>query len=123
MTLDWTQIIIAFITAGGFTAMLTIREKKTGLFMSNVEKVSQEWQKIAESRKEMYDDLKGEYDKLSQSKEEQLRINANLRHKLDDANTEAAVNRLLKCEIVGCGSRVPPLKAVKQDSKRDLEKG
>lgn len=121
--LDWTSIIIAFITAGGFTAAFTIREKKTGLFMVNVEKVSLEWQKVAESIKAMYEGLKTDYDRLNAKYDEQLRINSKLRHLLDDANTKAAVANLLKCDITSCSQRRPPLGSTtkEQDSAKEIE--
>lgn len=109
--IDWTQIIIALLGVGGLTTIFTVREKKTSLFLENVQKTTEEWSRVATERKAMYDDLKGDYDKLMGKFDEQLKINSSIRHRLDDANTEAAVNKLLKCTLTACVNRKPPLGA------------
>lgn len=109
--MDWTNIIIAVISAlggGGLAVLFTRKETKEGMTLDNMQKVLDAKDRIIEERearcKELKDDLTKKDDKI----DELHRINSTLRHKLDDANTKAAVAEVMRCDITKCTTRRPP---------------
>ena len=110
-SMDWTNIIIAVISAlggGGLAVLFTRKETKEGMTLDNMQKVLDAKDRIIEERearcKELKDDLTKKDDKI----DELHRINSTLRHKLDDANTKAAVAEVMRCDITKCTTRRPP---------------
>lgn len=107
--MNWTQIIITLITSGAFIGLFTIRERKTELMLNNASKLNDGWMQLANERQEMLKEKDKKLDEKDEKIDEQYRISSSLRHKLDDANTRAAVAELMICDKVGCGDRNPPL--------------
>lgn len=109
--MDWTQIIIALISAvlgGGAVKIFTTKETKEGMSLENMQKVLDAKDKIIEERIERCKELKLELDKKDMKIDELHKINANLRHKLDDANTRTAVAEVMRCDVAKCINRIPP---------------
>lgn len=109
--MDWNTIITAIIGAlggGGFTFLLTRKETKEGMSLDNMQKVLDAKDRIIEERIERCKELKSELDKKDLKIDELHKVNANLRHKLDEANTKAAVADVMRCDVTKCINRIPP---------------
>lgn len=106
--MDWTQIIVAFITTGAFVGMFTIREKKTGMMLDNANKLIEGWMHLANERQDSLKEKEQTIAEKDNKIDELHRISSKLRHRLDDAHTEAAVARVMKCDIASCTKRQPP---------------
>lgn len=125
--MDWSTIITTLIAAllpsGGVTAVFLIRGKRKELEITNLSKVIDELREITEGYKAEV----AEYKKTLEHKEdiiEQLhREKSALYDKLDKANSRAAVNKLLKCQEIGCAQRRPPLGEGAADTFRQIREG
>ena len=117
--MDWTGIITALIAAliptGGLTAIVTLRDKKTGAFLENVKAITEQWQKIANERQTRCSELKSDLDRKDDKIEEQYKEKEALRQQLDSirdeldhCRTALAVAELMKCEKTSCVDRIPP---------------
>lgn len=110
--MDWTGIITALIAAlvptGGLTAIVTLRDKKTAAFLTNVKAITEQWQEVAEERHQRAVELKADLDRKEEIIQEQWREISQLRNELDETRTARAVAELLKCEKTSCTGRVPP---------------
>jgi peptidoglycan hydrolase CwlO-like protein len=109
--MDWTNIIIAVISAlggGGLAVLLTRKETKEGMSLDNMQKVLDAKDRIIEEREERCKELKNDLDKKDAKIDELHKMNATLRHRLDDANTKAAVAEVMRCDITKCTNRRPP---------------
>ena len=110
--MDWTQIITTLIAAliptGGFLGLFTIRERKTELMLNNASKLNDGWTQLANERQEMIKEKDKKLEEKDKKIDELYRINSSLRHKLDDANTRAAVAEVMICDKMACGDRNPP---------------
>lgn len=109
--MDWTNIIIAVISAlggGGLAVLFTRKETKEGMSLDNMQKVLDAKDRIIEEREERCKELKNDLDKKDAKIDELHKMNATLRHRLDDANTKAAVAEVMRCDITKCTNRRPP---------------
>lgn len=106
--MDWTNIIIAVIGAGGLTSIFLIVEKKSAAVLENAQKLIDMYKRLAEE----YQEREARTQALLVEKEEalmtQVKMNSSLRHALDDAHTETAVARLMYCKKAKCVDRDPP---------------
>lgn len=110
-SMDWTNIIIAVISAlggGGLAVLFTRKETKEGMSLDNMQKVLDAKDRIIEEREERCKELKNDLDKKDAKIDELHKMNATLRHRLDDANTKAAVAEVMRCDITKCTNRRPP---------------
>lgn len=118
--IDITTIIVAIggsiISAGGITSLVTMREKKKEKQLENKEKEedvqsksADRWEKLADQLQDQIESLNERIDKKDARITELEDINADLRHKLDEANTAAVKANLLKCSTLACNDRRPPL--------------
>lgn len=132
--MDWTEIIkiiVEFVVGGGLVAIVTIRDKKTEAILGNMQTVINGQREMMDQQKSVYDDIimkkdkeheecKAEWKSKEQKYEASLarkddkierdhKIQSSLRHCLDESNTSAAVNEILRCVKVGCEDRDPPL--------------
>lgn len=139
-SMDWTNIIIAVISAlggGGLAVLFTRKETKEGMSLDNMQKVISTKDKIIDEQKAHYEallaeqkahyevllaqkdriieereerckELKEDLDKKDAKIDELHKMNATLRHRLDDANTKAAVAETMRCDITKCTNRRPP---------------
>lgn len=117
--MDWgsiSTIVAEVLFGGGLLVFVTIKDKKTAAILDNMQRVIEEERGLANEYKEEVKALKEE----ARKKDEQIRENeayikelhkekSDLHEKLDKANSRAAVNKLLKCQEVGCSQRRPPL--------------
>lgn len=117
--MEWTTIIVAIIGAlagGGITSLVTMREKKKEKQLNNKEKEeeiesknSDRWEKLADQLSEQIESLNERIDKKDARITELEDTNAELRHKLDEVNTDYVRANLLKCTTLNCLDRKPPL--------------
>lgn len=117
--MEWgtiTTLVAEVLFGGGLLVFVTIKDKKTAAILDNMQRVIEEERGLADEYKTEIVSLKEECAK----KDESLRSNENyirelhmqkseLHTKLDKANSRAAVNKLLKCQEIGCALRRPPL--------------
>lgn len=110
--MDWTNIIIAVISAlggGGLAVLFTRKETKEGMSLDNMQKVLDAKDRIIAEREERCKELKSDLDKKDAKIDEMHKEKDVLRHELDDANTRAAVAEVMICDKMDCGDRNPPL--------------
>lgn len=117
--MEWgniTTLVAEVLFGGGLLVFVTIKDKKTAAILDNMQRVIEEERGLADEYKREINALKDEASK----REEHIRQNeayikelhkdkSDLHDKLDKANSRAAVNKLLKCQEVGCAKRRPPL--------------
>ena len=117
--MDWgnmTTLVAEVLFGGGLLVFVTIKDKKTAAILDNMQRVIEEERALADEYKKEVISLKEE----SLKREEHIRHQeeyikelhkdkSDLHDKLDKANSRAAVNKLLKCQEVGCAKRRPPL--------------
>lgn len=120
MVLDWTTIIVTLISsaigAGAITSLVTLKEKKREKQLENKEKEeeiesknSDRWEKLADQLSDQIESLNERIDKKDARITELEDTNAELRHRLDEANTAAVKAALLRCNRLSCERRSPPL--------------
>lgn len=131
MELGTIIILIAeFLLGGGIIAIVTIKDKKTAAILDNMQKVIDEERELAKDYKAEVDSLKAELgrkEEFGRSQEDYIRelhkAKSDLHDKLDKANSRAAVNKLLKCQEIGCAHRRPPLGEGAADTFRQIRDG
>lgn len=106
--MDWTSIIIAILTSGTLTTIVTLRDKKTAAVLDNVKTVVDRWQEIVEDRKTRAEELKADLDRKEEIIQKQWGEISELRNSLDHARTAQAVAKMLECKKTGCTEREPP---------------
>ena len=131
--MDWTTIIVAVISAfggGGLAFLFTRKETKEGMTLDNMQKVIDAKDRIIEEREARCKELKADLAKKDETiaqKEQYItdlhKDNSTLYDKLDKANSRAAVNKLLKCQEIGCAHRRPPLGEGAADTFRQIRNG
>lgn len=117
--MNWETIIMLiaeFLLCGGIITIVTIKDKKTAAILDNMQKVIEEERALAKEYKIEVDSLKEEIkskDEFIRKQEDYIhdlhKEKSDLHEKLDKANSRAAVNKLLKCQNIGCDVRRPPL--------------
>ena len=111
-----TTLVAEVLFGGGLLVFVTIKDKKTAAILDNMQRVIEEERALADEYKKEVISLKEE----SLKREEHIRHQeeyikelhkdkSDLHDKLDKANSRAAVNKILKCQEVGCAMRRPPL--------------
>lgn len=122
--MDWTQVITTLIVTifggGGLFAGIrqlalvsSERQKQQQdnlkAFIDNTAKLIDQWQEVAEERKQRCAELKADLDRKDGKIEELYKTNSILRNNLDYERTGHAVADILKCNKTGCGEREPPI--------------
>lgn len=117
--MEWgtiTTLVAEVLFGGGLLAFVTIKDKKTAAILENMQNVIEEERELAKEYRSEVGSLKAELKQKDESIREQESYirslhteNSNLHEKLDKANSRAAVNKLLKCQEIGCDRRHPPL--------------
>ena len=117
--MDWTSIIINFISSGAFISLFLITERKTAAAMKNTQSQSAEWRKL-------YEEEKVENDKKDQKITELIHEKDLLRDERDKAISEknrcllnSARADVLRCECLSCQNRKPPLDFTKLITEED----
>lgn len=100
--LEWTTIIVTLIGSGGIVGLFLITERKTSASVENLRKQYDVLMDLFEKQQQRHDQ---DVAKLAELYDEK----AALRERLDEANTRAAINALLRCDNMGCTHREPPL--------------
>lgn len=115
---------------GGLLAFVTIKDKKTAAILENMQKVIEEERDLAKDYRTEVSALKEELkqkDEIIRGKEDYIRDlhkdKSELHEKLDKANSRAAVNKLLKCQEIGCDKRRPPLGEGAADTFKQIRNG
>lgn len=131
--MDWgtiTTLIAEVLFGGGLLVFVTIKDKKTAAILDNMQTVIEEERALANEYKADAASLKEDLakkDDAIRNKEEYIRElhkeNSELHDKLDKANSRAAVNKLLKCQEVGCSQRRPPLGEGAADTFKQIRNG
>lgn len=131
--MDWgsiTTLVAEVLFGGGLLAFVTIKDKKTAAILENMQKVIEEERRLAKEYKTEVDSLKEEIrkkDEFIRHQEEyiheQHKEKSVLHEKLDKANSRAAVNKLLKCQEIGCSQRRPPLGEGAADTFKQIRNG
>lgn len=131
--MDWTTIIVAVISAmggGGLVRLFTRKETKEGMTLDNMQKVIDAKDRIIEEREARCKELKADLakkDEIIAQKEQCIaelhKDKSILYDKLDKANSRAAVNKLLKCQEIGCAQRRPPLGEGAADTFKQIRNG
>lgn len=131
MDLSTIIILIAeFLLGGGIIAIVTIKDKKTEAILNNMQKVIEEERALAQEYKaevvSLKEELKAKDDTIRGNEEyikELHKEKSELYSKLDKANSRAAVNKILKCQNLGCTERRPPLGEGAADTFRQIRNG
>ena len=110
--------------------LFTRKETKEGMTLDNMQKVIDAKDRIIEEREARCKELKADLAKKDETiaqKEQYItdlhKDNSILYDKLDKANSRAAVNKLLKCQEIGCSHRRPPLGEGAADTFRQIRNG
>lgn len=133
IAMEWgtiTTLVAEVLFGGGLLAFVTIKDKKTAAILENMQKVIEEERELTKEYRNDVAKLKDEImqkDEVIRSNETYIRelhkANSDLHDKLDKANSRAAVNKLLKCQEIGCDKRRPPLGEGAADTFRQIRMG
>jgi cell division protein FtsB len=131
--MEWgtiTTLVAEVLFGGGLLAFVTIKDKKTAAILENMQRVIEEERDLSKEYKAEITSLKEEMKELHEDKRKQEeyikelnREKSNLHDKLDKANSRAAINKLLKCQEIGCAHRRPPLGEGAADTFRQIREG
>lgn len=131
--MEWgtiTTLVAEVLFGGGLLAFVTIKDKKTAAILENMQKVIEEERELAKDYRTEVSSLKEELrqkDEIIRGKEDYIRglhkEKSELHEKLDKANSRAAVNKLLKCQEIGCSQRRPPLGEGAADTFKQIRDG
>lgn len=123
-------MVAEVLFGGGLLAFVTIKDKKTAAILENMQKVIEEERELAREYRDEVGSLKEEIkrkDDTIRENEAYIRTlhreNSEIHDKLDKANSRAAVNKLLKCQEIGCGKRRPPLGEGAADTFKQIREG
>lgn len=111
--MDWSGIISGLI-AGGFSSgfamsLMYFKENKKAKQLENEKAAIDEWQDIAQERKNRCDELKASLDHKDKKIDELYKENAELRKRNDKLSSTNTALSIFKCKILGCDKRKPPL--------------
>jgi len=102
---------------GGVVALFLIIEKKTAAQLANTEKANEQWQLIVAQKERDFLALNQKYESATEKIEKLYDINTELRTQLDVANTNYAVSHLMRCCVIQCDKRLPPLGSSEKENK------
>ncbi len=110
--MDWSGIVVGLITgiftSGCAMSLMYYRENKKAKQIENEKSIVDEWQGIAQERKNRCDELKASLDKKDEKIEELYKENALLRQRNDSLSSKNAALSILKCRDLECDHRKPP---------------
>ena len=131
--MEWgtiTTLVAEVLFGGGLLAFVTIKDKKTAAILENMQKVIEEERDLATEYKTEIASLKAEIHQKNEEHrlqeqyiKELHKEKSDLHDKLDKANSRAAVNKILKCQEVGCAQRRPPLGEGAADTFKQIRSG
>jgi hypothetical protein len=103
------QLIAALLGSSGIVALFLIIEKKAAAQLVNTEKANEQWQRIVAQKEHDFLALNQKYEAATEKIDKLYDINTDLRTQLDEANTNFAVCQLMRCNVIQCSTRLPPL--------------
>ena len=115
------QLIAALLGTGGIVALFLIIEKKAAAQLANTEKTNEQWQHIVAQKEHDFLALNQKYETATEKIEKLYDINTDLRTQLDVANTNFAVSQLMRCCVIQCANRQPPLGSTEKE--KDILEG
>ena len=110
--MDWITLgtaLIASLSGGWLISLLTIRETRKKLNVENKEKEGEVYVKLIDELQDQIEKQNERLDKKDAIIQEKDDIIADLRHRLDEANSALIKATLLKCSKLACPDRRPPL--------------
>ncbi len=102
------NIITAVLGTGGIIALFLITEKKAAAQLANADKINEQWQLIVKQKEHDFAALNEKYEAATVKIEKLYDDNSELRNRLDSANTECAVAKVMRCDCLECNLRKPP---------------
>lgn len=133
LKMEWgtiTTLVAEVLFGGGLLAFVTIKDKKTAAILENMQTVIEEERDLSKEYKSEITSLKEEIKGMHEDKRKQEEYikelnkeKSDLHDKLDKANSRAAINKLLKCQEIGCAHRRPPLGEGAADTFRQIREG
>ena len=115
------QLIAALLGSSGIVALFLIIEKKAAAQLVNTEKANEQWQRIVAQKEHDFLALNQKYEAATEKIDKLYDINTDLRTQLDEANTNFAVCQLMRCNVIQCSTRLPPLGST--ENEKDLNEG
>lgn len=110
--MDWSGIVVGLITgiftSGCAMSLMYYRENKKAKQIENEKSIVDEWQGIAQERKNRCDELKASLDKKDEKIEELYKEKALLLQRSDTLSSKNAALSILKCRDLSCANRQPP---------------
>lgn len=130
--MDWTNILITFITSGAFTTMYFLGDKKTANVLDNVSKTISQWRDLVGEIKGELTEQRDETRKSKEDYEASLKAKDNkidslykeisiLRDRSDKLSSNVARLQILKCLEMGCKLRRPPIGSQSQEKAEELK--
>lgn len=110
--MDWSSFIIAVFSAlagGGVLSLFTIREQRKGMKIENKMKEDDRWNKFTNELEEMVGVLNERLEKKDLRIRELDSENSRLRERLNEISTDRAVCKILRCDVMECPNRRPPM--------------
>ncbi len=111
--MEWTTIICALIAAlipsGGFAGYMFLREDKKAKQLENEHKTNDEvWALVKK-----YEEREKDFEQTIAAKDTKIdnlyKEIGDLRTRNDKLSSKCAVLHILRCKVVGCANRVPPM--------------
>ena len=111
---DWITGIVALLGGiGGLGGICSIflfyRENKHAKQLENEHTANTEWQELVKDYKKQVADLQQIIDEKDQKIDTQYKEMGELRKRNDKLSSTVAALHILRCKVVGCAKREPPL--------------
>lgn len=111
--MNWSDILAGLIAAifssGVFMSLLYYRENRKAKQIENEKSIVDEWQGIAAERKGRCDELRESLDHKDKKIDDLYKENAELRKRNDKLSSANTALSILKCKVIECDKRQPPL--------------
>lgn len=106
--MDWTNIIMTFITSGAFVTVFMLGDKKTSAVLDNVGKSIDQWKLIVEEYKREKEAMQADIDRKDKKIDSLYNQIGILKDDKDKLSSKVAYLTVVKCTEVGCIKREPP---------------
>ena len=111
--MDWTTIICALIAAlipsGGIAGYVFLREDKKAKQLENDHNANNEVWTLVNKYKERITDLEATIKEKDNKIDNLYKTIGELRTRNDKLSSKVAVLTILRCKVVGCANRIPPM--------------
>lgn len=109
MWLTIIELIVSSIVGGGLVGLLTIHETRKGMKIDNKAKEQDQHIRLIDELQDQNEKLNDRLDVKDARIMELEDLNASLHTQLDEVSTDRAICKILRCDVVSCANRVPPL--------------